>query len=149
MPLDELPKLQFLNIINWPPLGSRWSLPIAAYGALLQAQATAFFRCFREAQIVVHPHATPDSLRVLAFGEHKDFENRIEGLIKGDQKPFLPRFVFYRGEGQQKWSDAKNLPFAIDVTDECERYEHDLGVDVDLLKNNFEIKSSWGQDDNW
>jgi hypothetical protein len=144
MPLAKLPKLQLLNIINWPSLEKEWSLPIAAYGALLQAQATAFFRCFREAQVVVHPDATTDSLRVLAFGEHKDNENRIDGLVSKDQKPFLPRFVFYRGEGRQKWSDAKNSPFAIDVTEECERYEHDLDVDVDLLESNFEIKPSWG-----
>ncbi|PVH93655.1 hypothetical protein DM02DRAFT_619146 [Periconia macrospinosa] len=145
-PLAELPKLQVLNILNWPAVGADCDMPIDAYRALLRRHASAFFGAFKEAQVIAQPTTKPDSLRVLVFGEHKDFENRLDGLNSSDQEPRLPRFVFARGKGKQWWNHTEDEVAALCV---WEHQIEDLGVRTDLLKNNFKIRPSWGPEDDW
>jgi len=112
----------------------------------MRAQATKFFRLYKEAQAAAHPDTKPDTLRVMAFGEHKDFNNRLNGLNDEDQKEYLRRDIFYRMQGRERWTDAADAPLA--VTIEYEDLE-DVGVNTDILKNWFKYRPSWGHAAEW
>ena len=115
------------------------------YRVLMRAQATTFFRLFKKAQALAHP-SKPDTLRVMAIGEHKDFDNHLNGLNEEDQTEFLRRDIFYRMQGKEKWTDAADSPLA--VTIELEDLEV-LEVQTDVLKNWFKFRPSWGLADEW
>jgi hypothetical protein len=83
---------------------------------------------------------------VIAFGEHRDFNNRLNGLNDDDQKDFLRRDMFYRMQGRERWSDKDDAPLAVTV----ENGELDsLEVQTNMLKNWFKFRPSWGQEDEW
>jgi hypothetical protein len=83
---------------------------------------------------------------VIAFGEHRDFNNRLNGLNDDDQKDFLRRDMFYRMQGRERWSDKDDAPLAVTV----ENGELDsLEVQTNMLKNWFKFRPSCGQEDEW
>ncbi|CAI6238509.1 unnamed protein product [Periconia digitata] len=139
-PLSKLPKLRLLNVLNWPTLNDEYIFPVAAYGALLDSQATSFFRKFSESQARQHKDKL-NTLRVLAFGEHEDNENNISGIKSEDQEPTMPRFVYWRDQGRSEWSESQDTARAVRVK---EQNISQLGVDTGLLKNNLKIRSSGG-----
>ncbi|KAF2705069.1 hypothetical protein K504DRAFT_449117 [Pleomassaria siparia CBS 279.74] len=148
-PLAKLPKLQTLNIIKWPQIGCGCAcldMREKTFRVLMRAQATEFFRLFKEAQALAHPETKADTLRVMAFGEHEDFGNQLSGMNEEDQVDFLRRDIFYRMQGRETWTDKEDSPLA--VTIEPEHLES-VEVDADILNNWFKFRPSWGAADMW
>ncbi|KAF2843769.1 hypothetical protein M501DRAFT_1013105 [Patellaria atrata CBS 101060] len=161
-PLAKLPALQTLNVLNWPQIGCGCScldMRDKTYRALCRTQATKFFRLFKDAQAVAFapppppsspdvgtPATPPDSLKVLAFGEHPDFTNRLPGLSDKDQKDYLRRGIFLRVQGRESWSDKLDSPLAVAIWN---AELQGLDVEADVLNNCFKFRPSACAGDDW